>query len=226
MKNNHHFNISKKDLRWLLRAASTEEARYYLNGIYVAPNGDLVAIDGHRLHMIGGGKGTQDLQDGILPVKDIKEALKQAKKDITFYLTPAGFGFDCDNDIIPNRQDRAYIDGTFPDYKRVIPDHTYDSDSLFSYEVPSKVLNIMIKESAKKFPYVCLAQGSMHLLDNKNFAREMPTYFPESSVKTAYNARHLKDLALKGQAFVGDQKWPILKVMNDNKTAVLMPARV
>ncbi|HBF32695.1 DNA polymerase III subunit beta [Rhizobium sp.] len=103
-------------------AISTEETRYYLNGVYIHPGTDgalLVATDGHRLAKrwlrIDG-----DAPDGIiLPRKTVRVLLSHLAKDGDVTL-------EADNSKVaitmPGlRLVSKLIDGTFPDYTRVIP---------------------------------------------------------------------------------------------------------
>lgn len=98
-------------LRAALICASTEQSRYYLNGVYVDPQGYLVSTDGHRLFC-----GKIDVSDvpaftgWIIPSDVIKRALA-GNKYPALTITPNQCGdISC-----------APVDGTFPDWRRVIP---------------------------------------------------------------------------------------------------------
>jgi DNA polymerase-3 subunit beta len=98
-------------LKAALVCASTEQARYYLNGVYVDPKGFLVSTDGHRLFC-----GAIDVSDvpafdgWILPYAAIKRALTGFKADL-IGISPAHVG-----DIACQS-----VDGTFPEWRRVVP---------------------------------------------------------------------------------------------------------
>jgi DNA polymerase-3 subunit beta len=98
-------------LKAALVCASTEQARYYLLGVYVDPKGFLVSTDGHRLFC-----GKIDLADvpafdgWIIPATALKRALTGYKAD-TITIAPDRVG-----DIACQP-----IDGTFPDWRRVVP---------------------------------------------------------------------------------------------------------
>lgn len=108
-------------LRAALICASTEQARYYLNGVYVDPKGYLVSTDGHRLFCgkidlmtQGEGGGLSIAPDSfegwIIPSDAIKRALAGYKQQTI--------------DIAPDRLgDLACkpVDGSFPDWRRVVP---------------------------------------------------------------------------------------------------------
>jgi DNA polymerase-3 subunit beta len=104
-------------------AMSTEEARYYLNGVYLHNDdaGDLVAVatDGHRLAKMTYATSV-DVAGVIIPRKtvdrlskilddvdgDIKLETSETKMRVT------GDGFSITSKV---------VDGTFPEYSRVIP---------------------------------------------------------------------------------------------------------
>ena len=137
----HAFELAAADLRSLIDrtrfAVSTEEARYYLNGIYLhatrsvtgnSPSAaDLpvlraVATDGHRLARIELPlpEGAAGIPGVIIPRKTINEIRKlideaAARIEITLSETKIRFHFDAITVI------SKLIDGTFPDYERVIP---------------------------------------------------------------------------------------------------------
>ena len=132
-KLSHNFSLAAQDLRGLIDrtkfAISTEETRYYLNGIYLhAAEGDngpvlrAVATDGHRLARV-----EEPLPDGargmpgvIVPrktVNELRKLLDEVSEDIEISLseTRIQFGFST------MKLTSKLIDGTFPDYDRVIP---------------------------------------------------------------------------------------------------------
>jgi hypothetical protein len=98
-------------LRAALVCVSTEETRYYLNGVYVDPKGFLVSTDGHRAFV---GKfsleGVPAFDGWIMPRDAVKRALTGYKAD-TITIAPDRVGpVMC-----------APIDGTFPDWRRIVP---------------------------------------------------------------------------------------------------------
>lgn len=98
-------------LKAALICASTEQVRYYLNGVYVDPKGFLVSTDGHRAFV-----GKIDLTDvpafdGWIICRDVlKRALTGYKAD-TITIAPDRVG----NSLCQP------IDGTYPDWRRVVP---------------------------------------------------------------------------------------------------------
>ena len=110
-------------------AISTEETRYYLNGVYmhVAEAGGTkvlrcVATDGHRLARIDAPlpDGAGSMPGVIVPRKTVGELRKLLDKDealIEVSVSETKVRFSTDEITLTSK----VIDGTFPDYSRVIP---------------------------------------------------------------------------------------------------------
>ena len=97
-------------LKSALFCASTEETRYYLKGVHLSTSGHMVTTDGHRLFCAKLAEAVP--ADVIIPTETVKAALKLAgKRAETIELngnTLGGVVF-------------TPVDGTFPDWRRVIP---------------------------------------------------------------------------------------------------------
>lgn len=100
-------------LKAALVCVSTEQARYYLCGVYVDPKGFLVSTCGHRMFV-----GKIDLDPGqapfdgwVIPADAIKRALTGYKAD-TIEITQTRV------DVVSCKP----VDGSFPDWRRVMPD--------------------------------------------------------------------------------------------------------
>ena len=110
-------------------AMSTEETRYYLNGIYLhaAENEGVkvlraVATDGHRLARFEMPlpEGAENMPGVILPrkaVAELRKLVEEAGDSIQITLSESKVRFNFDHIILTSK----LIDGTFPDYQRVIP---------------------------------------------------------------------------------------------------------
>ena len=129
----HRFHLPALVLRGLIDrtrfAISTEETRYYLNGIYlhaVDSGGQrrlrAVATDGHRLARV-----EEDLPEGagampgvIIPRKtvgELRKLLDEESGSIDISLSDTRIQFT----VGPITLTSKLIDGTFPEYDRVIP---------------------------------------------------------------------------------------------------------
>lgn len=127
------FSVPANDLRALIDrtkfAMSTEETRYYLNGIYIhaAENEGVkvlraVATDGHRLARFEMPlpSGAENMPGVILPrkaVAELRKLVEEAGDSIQIGLSESKIRFNFDHIVLTSK----LIDGTFPDYQRVIP---------------------------------------------------------------------------------------------------------
>jgi len=109
---NISIEVPTATLKAALICASTDKVRYYLNGVYVDPKGFLVSTDGHRAFI-----GKIDVRnvpefDGWIICRDVlKRALTGYKAD-TITIAPDHVGnIMC-----------SPVDGTFPDWRRIVPD--------------------------------------------------------------------------------------------------------
>ncbi len=129
----HRFRIKSSVLRGLIDrsrfAISTEETRYYLNGIYLhvakAESGEMlraVATDGHRLARVETEvpAGASGMPGVIVPrktVAEIRKLLDEAGEDVEIALSDTRIQFTVGTVMLTSK----LIDGTFPEYERVIP---------------------------------------------------------------------------------------------------------
>lgn len=127
----HSFSIPAQHLKTMLEgvrhAISVEETRYYLNGAYLHPAPDhsemiAVATDGHRLARIPVElpEGAADFTPGILPRKALGVFLKALPDAGDVQLSIAAGRIQLEIENGPTITTKL-IDGTFPDYVRVIP---------------------------------------------------------------------------------------------------------
>ncbi|MSP04134.1 MAG: DNA polymerase III subunit beta [Acetobacteraceae bacterium] len=129
----HKFSIPAQELRGLIDrtrfAISTEETRYYLNGIYIhATEADgikvlrAVATDGHRLARVELPlpEGAGSIPGVIVPrktVNELRKLLDEASGDVGVALSDTRIQLH----VGPVTLTSKLIDGTFPEYERVIP---------------------------------------------------------------------------------------------------------
>ncbi|RJG46532.1 DNA polymerase III subunit beta [Mesorhizobium sp. DCY119] len=214
-------------------AISTEETRYYLNGVFLhTADGKLVAVstDGHRLarHI---GQDSDDIPDVILPRKlvsllpkgQVKLALSERKVRVT---TPDA--------ILTSK----LIDGTFPDYQRVIPT---GNDKLVSIEkdVLQKAVERVSTVSTERGRAVRLniddgnVTLSVNSADHGSATEEVPAVYDDDAIEIGFNAAYLGELLsnLPGATVriaLNDGGSPTLFTAegNDALLAVLMPMRV
>jgi DNA polymerase-3 subunit beta len=129
----HKFSLSAQQIRGLIDrtrfAISTEETRYYLNGIYlhsVESDGlrvlRAVATDGHRLARVEEPlpEGAGSMPGVIIPrkaINELRKLLDEVSGNVEIGLSDTRIQFRLDNVQLTSK----LIDGTFPEYERVIP---------------------------------------------------------------------------------------------------------
>ena len=130
----HSFALPRDHLRRLIDktrfAISTEETRYYLNGIHLHQAADqdgiarlrAVATDGHRLSCadVALPEGAADLPSVIVPRKTVTEVRKlidDGDEPVSVALSETRIRFEVGAAALTSK----LIDGSFPDYERVIP---------------------------------------------------------------------------------------------------------
>ncbi len=129
----HRFSLSALQLRGLIDrtrfAISTEETRYYLNGIFLhAAESDgvrvlrAVATDGHRLARVEEPlpEGAGQMPGVIIPrktVNELRKLLDEVSGNVEAALSDTRIQFHADAVLLTSK----LIDGTFPEYERVIP---------------------------------------------------------------------------------------------------------
>jgi DNA polymerase-3 subunit beta len=246
-KQPYKFRLSAKTLMECLErtrfAMSTEETRYYLNGIYLhAFEGKelrAVATDGHRLAKMSFElpQGADSMPGIILSRKTVNEALKLAAEqvvdvDVSLSETQVSFRF---SDVYFTSR---LVDGKFPDYEKVIPAHNQkmmavDMD-LFS-EAVDRVATISSEKN--RGIRLSLKSGKLTLsatnTDSGSSREEIPVDYAGDSLELGFNSRYLLDIGqqLSGEraefAF-SDPSAPVIirGVGQDDVLYVLMPMRV
>ena len=242
-----NFELTAADLRDLIDATrfaiSTEETRYYLNGIYLhkADDGHLcaVATDGHRLALTRQAlpSGASQMPSVILPRKavgELRKLLDDYDGDVSVGLseTRAEFGFGA------VRLTSKLIDGTFPDYTRVIPagnDRIMQVDAASFSAAVDRVSTISSEKS--RSVKMGLKSGVLTLsasnTDASSATEEIEVTYDGPEMDIGFNARYLLDIA--GQVnndivefALADQGSPsLVRAPGDDASLfVLMPMRV
>jgi DNA polymerase III subunit beta len=250
----HRFSVSAKELRSLIDrskfAISTEETRYYLNGIYLhvaeAPGGAkggghlrAVATDGHRLARVemAAPAGAVGMPGVIVPRKTVGELRKlidETEEQIEVSLSDTRIRFAFDAVTLSSK----LIDGNFPDYQRVIPtgnDKTMTVDRRMFAEAVDRVSTIASEKS--RAVKISLKKGSMVLSASSpeygSANEELEIVYDGSPIEIGFNARYLLDITSQLQGSeaefkLADAASPTL--MGDASDAsalyVLMPMRV
>jgi DNA polymerase-3 subunit beta len=227
-------------------AISTEETRYYLNGIFlhVTEDGEpllrAAATDGHRLARVTLPRptGADGMPDIIIPRKCVAEVRKlldeSGDNNIQIDLSASKIRFTFDNAILTSK----LIDGTFPDYTRVIPtanDKLLKIDPKSFAEGVDRVATIATEKT--RAVKMALDKDKITLSvtspENGTAAEEVPGDYKSDGFEIGFNARYLLDILgeIKGDSVelhLADASAPTLIRENDKSPAlyVLMPMRV
>ena len=226
-------------------AISTEETRYYLNGIYLHVSDEAqpvlkaAATDGHRLARVTVPRpdGAQGMPGVIIPrkcVAELRKLLDEVDGTVQASLSESKIRFGLGTAVLTSK----LIDGTFPDYTRVIPTANdkllkLDPDSL--KEAVDRVSTIASERTrAVKMSLdrdrVTLSVTSP---ENGTASEEIPADYGADSIEIGFNARYLLDILgqIEGdvmEVHLADAAAPTLLRENDKAPAlyVLMPMRV
>ena len=232
-----NFTIAPKVLNRLFEkskfAMSTEETRYYLNGVYfhVASNAQgsvlrAVATDGHRLaqYDIPLPQGAKDMNGIIIPKKMIQElrrVLDDAAGDINIQLNENKIKFSFNNMQIISK----VIDGTFPDYTKVIPQSNDKSITTNNEELKKaidRVSAVAINEETKSKAIKLIIESNKISLSVDSTSRgsaieEIDLDYNNEKVEIGFNSRYLIDIC---NEIDGDKI--NLKFLNSTSPAIIL----
>jgi DNA polymerase-3 subunit beta len=227
-------------------AISTEETRYYLNGIFLhAPAAQpkpvlrAVATDGHRLARveIDLPEGASGMPDVIVPrkcVAELRKLLDERDGAVEVALSQNKIRFRIGAAVLTSK----LIDGTFPDYGRVIPtanDRLLKIDPATLAEGVDRVTAIASEKTrAVKMSLdrdrVTLSVTSP---ENGTASEDVPADYGAQGFDVGFNSRYLLDILgqVEGdlvEVHMADAAAPTLIRESDQSQAlyVLMPMRV
>jgi len=227
-------------------AISTEETRYYLNGIYLhAIDADSklklrsVATDGHRLARaeVEAPAGSEGMPGIIIPrkaVTEIQKLLDDPDVAVTTELSDTKIRFTIGSVVLTSK----LIDGTFPDYQRVIPTGN-DKKLLLDRQSFSAAVDRVSTISSERGRAVKMSIGNGQLTltvnnpDSGSATEELPADYDAEALEIGFNAKYLLDVAaqLSGdqvEFMLADAGAPTLirDTADEDTLYVLMPMRV
>ena len=246
----NQFSLPANEMRSLIDrtrfAISTEETRYYLNGIFIhtaiVNEKDVlrtVATDGHRLARVEmpmplGAAGMPGIIVPRKTVNELRKLIDEIDSDIDVALSDTSVRFTFDNAVLTSK----LIDGTFPDYERVIPtsnDKSLNVDCRNFANAVDRVATISteksraVKLSAYKNNLILTASSP----DNGTAREEIEVNYEATAIEIGFNARYLLDIAqqIEGREavfIVADAASPTIvrDSQDENALYVLMPMRV
>ena len=227
-------------------AISNEETRYFLNGLYFNITKDqsnsivtLVGTDGHRLakfsHNI---EDNIDLVSGvIIPKKTIYELCKllsEIDKDIFISISPNKIVFNINNIIFISK----LIDGSFPDYERVIPKENSNILKINRETLLSAVdrVSTIANEKSPVIKFKLLQNIlNLNTINNESStaSEDLKIEYNGDEIEIGFNSKYIMDIVnnLEDEEIsinLKDNTSPIiaLESSNSNLVYVLMPMRV
>jgi len=246
----HKFALKASELKRLIDktqfAISTEETRYYLNGIYLHAAGTAkaqtlraVATDGHRLAQmeVELPKGAAGMPGIIVPRKTVAEVhrlMEDGETEVTIELSPGKIRLAIGATVLTSK----LIDGTFPDYARVIPSGN-DKELVVDRKEFEAAVDRVSTVSSERGRAVKLSINAGRLLlsvtnpDSGSANEELEVEYEADPIDIGFNSRYLLEIAaqIESEAAVlklADPGSPTLIQDKEQRGAlyVLMPMRV
>jgi DNA polymerase-3 subunit beta len=227
-------------------AISTEETRYYLNGVYLHVANEAgqevlrcVATDGHRLARIDADlpEGAAGMPGVIVPRKTVGELRKLLEDDETMIavsVSETKVRFATPEITLTSK----VIDGTFPDYSRVIPTANTRKLEVDAAEF-AKAVDRVATVSSERSRAVKLALDEDRLIlsvnapDSGAAEEELAVAYADDHLEIGFNAKYLLEIASQvdreNAVFLFNSSGdPTLMREGNDQTAVyvVMPMRV
>ncbi|MBI6630725.1 DNA polymerase III subunit beta [Pontibaca salina] len=227
-------------------AISTEETRYYLNGVYMhiseSDGGNVlrcVATDGHRLARIDADlpEGAAGMPGVIVPRKtvgELRKLLEDDEMDIAVSVSETKVRFATPNITLTSK----VIDGTFPDYSRVIPqgnNRRLEVDAAEFAQAVDRVATV----SSERSRAVKLQLGEDRLIlsvnapDSGAAEEELAVAYGDEPLEIGFNAKYLLEIATQvdreNAVFLFNSSGDPTLMREGNDTSavyVVMPMRV
>ena len=246
----YSFSLAADDLRGLIDrtrfAISSEETRYYLNGIYLhaassagVPVLRAVATDGHRLARVEVPlpDGAAGMPGVIVPRKtviELRKLLDETSAQVGVSLSETKIRFAFEESVLTSK----LIDGTFPDYERVIP---ADNDKVMEVDCQalSQAVDRVSAICTEKSRAIKLAMDNGGLIlsasspENGSATEELEASYDSGPIEIGFNSRYLLDILaqIEGDAAhfaMADSGSPtvVREVSDASAVYVLMPMRV
>ena len=215
---------------WVLKAASTEITRYYLNSIYFDKT-QIVATDGHRMHIIELDiQRSEDFKGGlIMPSKAVLYLIylhKEYKENVVIHIHEKGFVCEIGSASLKSK----HVDGTYPDYRKVFPKIKDCGKTLFD---PQEIIDLkphldVLEKNNLVGKSIIFEGGKIKVsesVNDNNYEWETQTKIP---YKCGFNRKYLGDLCAGVLHYSNEEGRAIFITQRRGikKTALLMPMRV
>jgi DNA polymerase-3 subunit beta len=227
-------------------AMSQEETRYYLNGVYLHPFADggarllrAAATDGHRLARLDAPlpAGADKMPGVIVPRKAVAELsrlLDDSDENVDVAVSEAKIRFGFGAGHLTSK----LIDGSFPDYERVIPKSNTNILRVDTHDFAQAVDRVStVAADRTRSIKLALDADRLRLTVNNPEAgsamEELSVDYGGDPIEIGFNARYLLDVAaqVEGETTtfrLADPSSPTVVVDEEDERAlyVLMPLRV
>lgn len=245
------FVLSPDDLIKLIDktkfAMSTEETRYFLNGIYLhaaefegKPVLRAVATDAHRLARqdVPAPEGSKGMPGIIIPrrvIGELRKLLDDTSDNVTVEVSETKAKFSFSDSVLISK----LIDGKFPDYEKVIPtenDKVLKLEKKFFSNAVDRVSAVSFEKS--RSIKLNIKTGELTLTadtpDAGSAKEEMEADYTSSDViEIAFNSKYLLDIMSQIEGddvnfVLADSSSPaLIQEINDESVVyVLMPMRI
>ena len=245
-----NFSMSVNELKGVIDrtkfAVSTEETRYYLNGVYMHAKNNgatsvlrIVATDGHRLACVESPlpQGAENLNGVIVPRKTIGEIRKLLDdtnvENVTISMSDNKVRFTLAEVTLTSK----LIDGTYPDYERVIPTDNDKSLEMSVKDLAAAVDRVSVV--AERTRAIKMITGKNHVSittsspELGSAQEEVEAVYDGEVLEIGYNFRYLLDILAEvtGEtvkiSFADASSPSVIHDTSDNSAVfVLMPMRV
>jgi DNA polymerase-3 subunit beta len=199
------FDIQIKDFREMIQqsvfAISDDETRYFMNGAFFEKKENsinMVATDGRRLAFVGKkpSNNIDDFNGVIIPPKILNTVLKRSGdegiisisvNDKCIFINFASYQFSS-----------ALIEGSFPNYKKVIPENQEFSLTVKREEMLSALrrVSLMVEKKSHRI-YLEIAPGKMAVSSEESeigtVEDEIPCQYNGEEIKIALNYRYMEE---------------------------------
>lgn len=207
--------IRAEDVQTVAHAMAKKDMRY-LNGFFLSPNGDMVASDGYRLVCIA------RAHEGF-PEKFEHSGLGGVivREDVVRFLSKKG--------VISVRIFKNFVqlgdgvfakiaEGTFPDYRRVIPEGGETLSGGIDREMVKRALAVA-KATKAKYATIAFENGHAYMFGEDLGETDMLGSYRK---RIGFNAEYLRD-AIDGSISVHNDS--MMKITNGETVEVIMPIR-
>lgn len=241
----HRFTLSSHVFRSLIEdtrfAMSTEEARYFLNGIYFHREQDqwrAVATDAHRLALSWASLPLNSDLPGVIigkkTIQELSKLLEESPEEVTLSLSNNQLLLSFDNVLFSSR----LVEGQFPDYWEAIPKN-HPHQVVLDVRAFAQAIDRVGMVSSENHRLIKLAFQPGQLLLSANSQQygsgfeQMTIDYGGQDIALGFNPRYVLDICnhIKGEKvilFLKDNASPTLFLDPENQvvTYVLMPMRI